>query len=145
VSVAEPVELGRAADEVRAVGSAGDDAEPQPPPLHADIVDAAEQLAEGNLDASALALLTAEEVGDVFALGFALVADRRGPHWELDKKSAGRIGKWVKRSLERHGAAWLEKWLPEVMAGMMLAYELGVRLREDQRLKREGGERALPT
>lgn len=105
------------------------------------LLSAADQLADGQL--TVLQSLTAEEIGDVFVMCFGWVADQRQAqrlpyeHWELSPKSALRLGKWVKRSIEIHGFAWVEKWLPDVLVVLFLAYEVQARRRLDQAYKLE--------
>lgn len=98
----------------------------------------AERLAEG--DATVLDDLTPEDIGDIFSLLFGLAADQRGPHWELPDASARRIGKWVKRSIERHGWDWLLKYIPDVMAIGIVTYEIGKRVRMDRQLAATAAE-----
>lgn len=90
----------------------------------------------GELDVAAD--LSEEEIADFFQLVFALVADKRGKHWELPDRSAQRIGRWGHRVLERHPEllAWLAKNLPELVFGILLAVEIGQRYAEDRRLKK---------
>lgn len=99
-----------------------------------DVEDLAEEL--GQLDVAAD--LSAEEIADFFQLVFALVADKRGKHWELPDRSAARIGRWGHKVLERHPEllAWLSKNLPELVFGILLAVEIGQRYAEDRRLKK---------
>jgi hypothetical protein len=95
----------------------------------------AEEVAAG--DASWLAELTAEEIGEMFQLGFGLWADRRQAaqlpydYWELSDKSALRLARWLKRSIAMHGLAWVEKWLPDLLVAGFLYYEIQSRRRRD--------------
>ncbi len=96
------------------------------------LVATADRLAEGEV--GLLNDLTEEEIGDVFALLFGLMAAQRGPHWELQRENSKRIGKWVKRAIERHGWDWIEKWIPDLMALGLISYEAFVRFREDREI-----------
>jgi len=103
-----------------------------------DVEDLAEEL--GQLDVAAD--LSEEEIADFFQLLFALIADKRGRHWELPDRSAARIGRWGHRVLERHPELlqWLAKNLPELVFGILLAVEVGQRYAEDRRLKKQPQE-----
>lgn len=86
-----------------------------------------------------LALLTEEELATVIELGFGLVADSRGKHWEITEKRSLRIAKWLKLSLEKHGEVlkWLAAFLPELVTGLLLAYEIWTRVQQDRELAKQ--------
>lgn len=97
-----------------------------------DVLDGVERLVTG--DGAQLENLTEDEIADLFALGFGMMADYRGKHWELHDKSARRLGKWFKRVLDRHGWAFVAKWLPDVMAVLILGYEVTKRWKVDKEI-----------
>jgi hypothetical protein len=142
---AEPEEVTRAVAEIRA---AAPPALPPPPPppgpgLESDeltepLIDRAERFAEGDL--SELEKLTSQDIADVFDFLFGLAADWRGPHWELTPRESTRLGKWVKRAIDRHGWAWIAKYLPDAMALGLVCYEAGRRLRIEAKLVQERKE-----
>lgn len=80
--------------------------------------------------------LTREDIADVLGLAFALIAARRGPHWKLEPETeeARRISLWVHKAVERHGVAWVGKWLPDLMAAGCLVYAVRRRLDKDLEL-----------
>lgn len=78
--------------------------------------------------------LTREDVQDVLELAFSLIAIRRGRHWQLDPEESARIGLWVHKAVERHGVAWVGKWLPDLMAAGLLVYAVRRRLDLDAQL-----------
>ena len=84
-----------------------------------------------------LALLTEQELADLLELGFGLVADQRGAHWELTGKRSLRIAKWLKLSLEKHGEVlkWIASFLPELVTALLLTYEIWTRVKRDGELK----------
>jgi hypothetical protein len=96
-----------------------------------------EDLAEELEHIDVAADLSEEEIAEFFELVFALIAEKRGKHWELPDRSAARLGRWGHRVLERHPEllAWLAKNLPELVFGVLLAVEIGQRYAEDRRLK----------
>jgi hypothetical protein len=84
-----------------------------------------------------LALLTEQELADLLELGFGLVADQRGPHWEITSKRSLRIAKWLKLSLEKHGEVlkWVASFLPELVTALLLTYEIWTRVKLEGELK----------
>lgn len=83
--------------------------------------------------------LSEEELAAVIELGFGLVADRRGPHWEISERRALRIAKWLKRTLDRYPAilSLLGDWLPGIVTALLLGFEVWVRIRRDRELELE--------
>jgi hypothetical protein len=143
-SGADPAELAQLEREI------GETAPPPPPPPPAEpepededeLPEVAEQFLEHpEQGIDRLAGLDAQDLADVCQLAFGLAADRRGEHWELGDKSAARLGKWLKRLIDKYGLAWLKQWLPEHMTGLLLAFELWKRFKEDRRLAREAEAR----
>lgn len=100
-----------------------------------DLLDRAERFASDPAALAKLEGMTEEEIADLLELGFGLVAEFRGPHWEIHQRAARRVAKWGKKSLDRHGWEWAAKWLPDVMAVALLAFEIGKRVREDRAVK----------
>jgi hypothetical protein len=84
-----------------------------------------------------LQLLTEEELATVIELGFGLVADSRGKHWEITERRSLRIAKWLKLSLEKHAEVlkWLAAFLPELVTALLLSYEVWTRIKLDGELK----------
>lgn len=78
--------------------------------------------------------LTQEDVVDLLELAFSLVAIRRGEHWQMKPEESGRIALWVHRAVERHGVAWVGKWLPDIMAAGLLTWAIKKRLDVDEKL-----------
>lgn len=80
----------------------------------------------------ALGELEEEDVADIIQLGFGLLADSPGmEHWEISPARATRLARWVKRVLDRHlgTLGWVKAWLPEIMTGLLLGYEIWTRIR----------------
>lgn len=134
--------------------AAGEAARPEPPPpppqldphetevVHkvsefVEAADAEEQSGKGGEHAQLLQELTAEDVADFLKLGFSLVAFRRGDHWVLSEQEADHIGRWVKKSIERHGVEWVAKWLPDIMAGALLGYAIVRRVEVDTKIAKQ--------
>lgn len=132
-------ELARVAAEIRAEGErvALPNADPNADAedvQHA-ALDHMERIAEGDKDAlKALDDLTEDDLADLFDLGFGLVADMRGKHWELSPRSAKRLGRCFKRTLDRHGWEWAAKWMPDVMSALFLGFEVWKRVARDREL-----------
>jgi hypothetical protein len=100
-----------------------------------EVLDRLERLAEGDpAELAALESLTADDIADLCELSFGLVADIRGKHWELNPRSAQRLAKWFKRSLDRHGWQWAAKWLPDVVALLLLGFEVWKRWEQDKEI-----------
>lgn len=93
-----------------------------------------------------VAQLTEEDLGDVIELGFGWVADTRGPHWEIGEKQSRRLAHWLKKSLQRHPQllTWLGEWLPDVVCGLLLSYEIWARVRIDQQLAEKKRKEGSP-
>ena len=136
-SAPEAAELARVVAEIHAGGervvahaaAAGDDAE-------GPLLDQAERIAMGDPEAlKALEDLTEADLADLFELGFGLVADlRQRKHWELSAKSAQRLGRCFKRSLDRHGWQWAAKWMPDVLSALFLGFEIAKRVQRDREI-----------
>lgn len=144
-SAPDPAELARIASEIRATGdravasSSGDGAAAAAEAEH-EVLDRLDKLADGDpATLAALEALSADDIADLCELAFGLVADIRGKHWELSPRSAQRLAKWFKRSLDRHGWQWMAKWLPDVVALLLLAFEIWKRWEQDKKLKGEKG------
>ena len=144
VSPADVGELAQIAAEIRAAAPPA----PAPGPAGAaadeladELVGVAERVAEG--DGKLIEALTADEWSDLFELLFGLTADFRGAHWELTPRAAARLGKWVKRSVDRHGWEWVAKWMPDVMALGLLSYEIAKRVRTDRELAAAAGPKPV--
>lgn len=149
-STSEPVVPGQATElEAAAREVAGQHSVPAPeaptsppPELPATegggLVDVVEELAEQPAGALSqrLAAMTEEDIAAVVELGFGLVSEIRGPHWEIEERQSRRIAKWIRRSIERHGGvpAWLEQWLPDVMVAALLGQAIWVRVAKDRQL-----------
>lgn len=89
-----------------------------------------------------LALLTEEELATVIELGFGLVADSRGKHWEITERRSLRIAKWLKLSLEKHAELlrWLAAFLPELVTALLLSYEVWTRIKLDAEVAKKKKE-----
>lgn len=125
-------------------------AEPEPTPED-ELVDlAVDKIEEVGADPAALertlAKLTEEELAAVIELGFGLVADKRGAHWEISEKRSRRLAKWLKLVLQKHTDLWkwLAQWLPEAMLAALLSYEVWQRWRLDQEIAKKKKQQAPP-
>ena len=80
-----------------------------------------------------------EDFADVWELAFGLVADWRGPYWELQTHSKLRLGKWSYRVMRRHPEllAWLAKNAPDLVLGFILVIEIGRRVDLDRKAHRQ--------
>lgn len=107
-------------------------AEPGRPDVEA-VVDTLGKVAELNNDA--LAQLGADDCADLLEMGFGLVADQRGKHWEMTKPESTRIGAWMAKAVQRHGWEWLNKWLPDIMAALLIGLAVTKRVELDRKLK----------
>lgn len=116
------------------------------PPDEAELVarvsEAAEHL-EGDQSAEYLATLTADDLVDLVELAFSLIALKRGEHWALAHEEGVRIGKWARKAIERHGLAWVGKWLPDLMVSALLAYAILKRVERDKELAEQGKREAI--
>jgi hypothetical protein len=137
-SAGDPGELAELAAQVAEIEPpvAPPGAEPPPPDDELeDTIDAkVTELEEHPERIDELAAFDEQDLADVCQLAFGLAADRRGPHWELPDKSAKRLGKWLKRLIDKYGLEWLKRWLPELATALFLAIEITSRLREDARI-----------
>lgn len=126
------------------------DAPPQPAPDPADT--AAAVLDHIGEHPEALEKMTEADVRDLLELVFGFVATSRGKHWEMpdDGDEARRIGKYIMRSLDRHGWATAGKWLPDLLAVALLVNAIAKRARQDKATRAEiatppaAGPRAVP-
>jgi hypothetical protein len=140
---ANDAELAAVAAEIRAQAPPPAAAAPAPGAAEREeaLIDVTARMAEG--DVALLAQLTEEDVAAIFELGFGVAADYRGPHWEMPAASpeAVRLAKFVKRSIDRHGWEWLAKWVPDVMAVLLLGYAISKRWQRDQELAAEANRK----
>ena len=150
-STGEPIEAGDPAEFNAVAGQVQGElaAEPAPEPESPEdeLVDVAveklDELAKHPKEVErTLALLTEEELATVIELGFGLVADKRGSHWEISEKRSLRIAKWLKLSLEKHGQVveWIASFLPEMVTALLLTYEIWSRVQEDRKLAKAKAE-----
>jgi hypothetical protein len=95
-----------------------------------------------------LGKLTQEDVREMIALPFAIVAVQRGEHWKLpaETEEAALIGKWVWRAVERHGWNAVASWMPDVLAVALLVNAIAKRVQLDKAKKTEppAGPRPVP-
>lgn len=73
-------------------------------------------------------------VADLIGFPFAIIADRKGAHWQLTEAERERIGVLANRVLSKRAPEWLKAWGDEIMLGVMLASAIGARLAVDARL-----------
>lgn len=102
--------------------------------LAEDVMESPEQIAK----------LTRDDVADVLTLGFGLVADRRGKHWEMPEGSSerARLAKWIHKSIERHGWDKFAEWLPDLFAVAVLGMAISRRVQKDRELRAAPAEAA---
>lgn len=152
-STGEPIEAGDPAEFNAVAGQVQGElaAEPAPESPEDELVDVAveklDELAKHPKEVErTLALLTEEELATVIELGFGLVADKRGAHWEISEKRSLRIAKWLKLSLEKHGQVveWIASFLPEMVTAILLTYEIWSRVQEDRKLAKAKAEQPPP-
>jgi hypothetical protein len=87
-------------------------------------------------DPKLLEEMSEEDIAAFLELCFGLMADWRGPHWELPTKNANRLAKWIRRSIERHGGLpeWFKKYFPDLMCALLVSIEIGRRIKVDKEL-----------
>lgn len=150
----EPVEPGNADELSSVTAQVTATIEPEPsaePSAEDDLVDiASDKLHDlatkpGELDAT-IDQLTEEELASLLELGFGLVADHRGPHWELTARSSARLAKWLKLCLVKYPTLWkwLEDKLPIVALSGLVSYEVWVRVKIDREQKAAREKKAKP-
>ena len=114
-----------------AIGAAEPAVESASAPDTEAMLDVADKLAESP---ELVADLTPDDVADLLALGFDLVAERRGEHWRLQDREKERIAKWAHKAIQRHGLEWLGQWMPDVMTGLLLLAAVVSRVQVDREL-----------
>jgi len=79
--------------------------------------------------------LTDEDVAEFCEMVFGIVAEGRGKHWEMPATSpeAKRIGKWMSKAVQRHGWAWIGKWLPDILSLALLLNAVTRRAKLDKK------------
>jgi hypothetical protein len=118
---------------------------PPPPPPGASAgagADPADEVAEGlelvGEHPELLDEFSDQDFAEIWELAFGLVADWRGPHWELPARSSLRLGKWSSRVVRRHPELlqWLAKNAPDLILGLLLVIEVGRRIGRDRQARR---------
>ena len=151
-----PIEPGSQTELDEIAGKVAAEIDPAAPDAKAAATDELVDVATEKLDELAkhpeevqrtLELLTEEELATVIELGFGLVADSRGKHWEITERRSLRIAKWLKLSLEKHAELlkWLAAFLPELVTALLLSYEVWTRIKLDAEVAKKKKEQAPAT
>lgn len=104
------------------------------------LLDLADAIAED--PGKVFADLEPEDVAEFLAMGFDIMAERRGEHWRLVEKEKARLSKHLTKVFQKYGFDWLGKWLPEIMSAALLYAAVARRLRKDDELAAARGEGA---